>query len=65
VGARHQPTGDIRRLILHECQQVGTPEASFPLATHPETGEAARVGPSAERGLAYLEELRCLLDVEQ
>jgi hypothetical protein len=52
-------------LFFEEGEQVGAPEAAFPFATDAHTGQPTGIRPAPERGLANVEELCRLLDVEQ
>jgi hypothetical protein len=69
---RHRPSGAIARratagrwMGFQEREELGPLKAALPPATDPEAGEATRVGPAAQRGLADLEQGRRLRDVEQ
>jgi hypothetical protein len=53
------------RLGLEEGHEIGLTEATLALATDSKACQPTVVGPTPERGLADVEELRGLLDVQE
>src|SRR6266566_1291232 len=53
------------RLGLEEGHEIGATEATLPFATDSKARQPTVVGPAPERGLADVEELRGLLDIQE
>ena len=53
------------RIGLQKRHQIGLPEAPLPPPADAQAREAPAVGPAAQGRFAYLQQRRCLRDVEQ